>query len=283
MKIAVTTASGHLGSAVIDQLITDIGAENVVGIARSPEKAIHPDIEMRKGDYSSRQDFDIALKSVNTVLIVSGMDQPQERIEQHRNIIEAAKFNGVKKIVYTSIIGDKEQTAFTPIIQSNRQTEEDVKNSGLDWVIGRNALYIEPDLEYLDNYIKHGEIANCAGDGKCTYTNRRELAYAYSRMLLDEKHNGQTYHLAGEPISQDQLTEFINKVYKTNLSYRSMSVEEYFVERKEALGESMGMIIGGIYQGIRKGAFDIPSDFEKAAGRAHKSALDMIQDYYHKR
>lgn len=159
MKIAVTSASGQLGSAIVKQLIEEIGKEQVIGIARTPKKAEHLGVETRKGDYNHREDFEAALQGVDKVLLVSGMDAPEKRIGQHRNVIEAAKANGVKKIVYTSIIGDENKTAFQPIVQSNRQTEEDVKNSGLDWAIGRNGIYIEPDLEYLDHYRAAGKSA----------------------------------------------------------------------------------------------------------------------------
>ncbi len=175
MKIAVTSANGQLGSSIAKHLIKEIGKENVIGIARTPEKAKYLGIEIRKGDYNNRQEFDAALIGVDTVLLVSGFDEPQKRIQQHRNVIEAAKSNGVKKIVYTSIVGDEEKNAFSPIVQSNRQTEKDVQNAGLDWAIGRNGIYVEPDLEYMDTYVKEGEIRNCAGDGKCAYTSRGEL------------------------------------------------------------------------------------------------------------
>jgi NAD(P)H dehydrogenase (quinone) len=279
MKISVTTASGSLGSAVIKQLISDIGKENVIGIARTPEKARHLGIEIRKGDYNSREDFNNALKGIEAVLVVSGMDKPENRIIQHRNIIEAAKANKVRKIVYTSIIGGKKETTFSPIINSNRQTEKDISESGLDYVIGRNGLYIEPDLAYIENYVREGAIINCAGDGKTAYTNRDELAFAYSKMLREDKHNGQIFNLVGEGITQDQLADLINRVYQTKLTYRSIPVEDYLKERKEALGEFLGTIIAGIYSGIRNGDFDLPSDFQKAAGRAHKSALEMIKAY----
>uniref|UniRef100_UPI004048C70B SDR family oxidoreductase n=1 Tax=Mariniflexile sp. TaxID=1979402 RepID=UPI004048C70B len=277
MKIAVTSASGHLGASIIKHLIKEIGKENIIGIARTPEKAKHLGIEIRKGDYNNREDFDAALQGVDAVLLVSGMDEPLKRIEQHRNVIEAAKANGVKKIVYTSIIGDEEKNAFSPIVQSNRQTEIDVQNSGLDWVIGRNGIYIEPDLEYIDTYVKDGEIKNCAGDGKCTYTSRGELGYAYAKMLLESKHNNQIYNLVGEPITQSQLADYINKVYNTKLIYNSVSVEDYATERKNDLGNFLGTVIAGIYEGIRDGANDNSSDFEKATGRPHKTPLKMIE------
>lgn len=279
MKIAVTAANGQLGSSIVNELKKAIDKENIIGIVRTPEKASHLGIEIRKGDYNSREDFYTALKGVDSVLLISGMDDPQKRIQQHRNVIEGARKNGVKKIVYTSIIGDEEKTAFSPIVRSNRQTEKDIKKSGLSWVIGRNGIYIEPDLEYIDTYVKEGEIRNCAGDGKCGYTSREELGFAYMQMLLQDKHNGQTYNLTGDPVTQTKLTELINQVFNTNLTYHSVSVEAYEKERKAVLGDFIGTVIAGIYNGIKIGVNDVPSDFEKAAGRPHKSTLEMMRAF----
>ncbi|SDI32352.1 SDR family oxidoreductase [Winogradskyella thalassocola] len=280
MKIAVTSAGGHLGSAIVKALLKATKKENVIAIARTTKKAEHLGVEVRKGDYNSREDFNAALKGIDIVLLVSGMDDPQKRIQQHRNVIEAAKQNGVQKIVYTSIVGAEENNAFSPVVQSNRQTEEDIRNSGLQWVIGRNGIYIEPDLEYIDTYIKDGEIRNSADQGKCTYTSREELGFAYAKMLLEEKHNGNTYNLVGEAISQKQLADFINQVYGTKLVYNTLSVAAYKADRIAELGEFLGTIIAGIYEGIKNGANDVHSDYEKAAGRPHKSALRLIEAYH---
>lgn len=279
MKVAVTSASGKLGASIVQRLIQEIGKENVIGIARTPDRAKHLGVEIRKGDYNNREDFDLALQGIDAVLLVSGMDEPQKRIEQHRNVIEAAKTNGVKKIVYTSIVGAGDGNAFSPIVQTNRQTELDVIASGLDYVIGRNGIYIEPDLEYLDTYKKEGEIRNCADEGKCTYTSRQELSHAYTKMLVEEKHNGQIYNLVGEAITQSQLANYINQVYGTELTFNSVSEEEYLAERKAELGDFIGTVIAGIYQGIKNGANDVSSDFEKATGRKHTPPLEMIKEF----
>ena len=279
MKVAVTSASGKLGASIVKHLIAEIGKENVIGIARTPERAAHLGVEIRKGDYNKHEDFDLALKGIDAVLLVSGMDEPQKRIVQHRNVIEAAKHNGVKKIVYTSIIGAEENNAFSPIVQTNRQTERDVQNSGLEWVIGRNGIYIEPDLEYIETYVKEGEIRNCAGEGKCTYTSREELGFAYSKMLVEEDHNGNVYNLVGTGISQAQLAEYINHVFDTHLVFNSISIEAYKAERIAELGDFIGTVIAGIYEGIREGANDVGSDFEKATGRPHLSTLEMMEAF----
>ena len=193
--------------------------------------------------------------------------------------IEAAKSNGVNKIVYTSIVGAEEGNEFSPIVSSNRQTEEDIRLSGLNWAIGRNGIYIEPDLEYIDVYKKEGRITNSAGDGKCGYTSRPELAVAYSSLLLNENLSGQVYNLFGTPITQSELASAINRNYSTELVYHSLNPDEYLEERRSVLGDFLGTVIAGIYSGIRSGSYDLPSDYKKVTGRDHQSIDQMIQHY----
>lgn len=271
MKIAVTAASGQLGTEIVKATVTLLSKENVIGLARTPDKAKSLGIEIRPGDYNDKNVLEKSLQAVDALLLVSGMDAPEKRVEQHRNVIRAAQNAGVRKIVYTSVQGADEDTAFSPIIQSNRQTEQDIRSSGLDWVIGCNGIYIEPDIDYIETYKQSGGISNCAGDGKCGYTTRPELAYAYARMLTQDNHNGHTYNLHGEAITQYQLAEYLNSAFGTNLSYTPVTVEEYRKERIAELGEFLGTVIAGIYQGIREGKADNRSHYYEAAGREHIS------------
>lgn len=271
MKIAITAASGQLGSEIIKATVALRSSDHVIGLARAPGKVKDLGIEIRLGDYNDKNTLEKSLQSIDTLLLVSGIDAPEKRIEQHRNVIQAAQNSGVKKIVYTSVQGAEENTAFSPVIQSNRQTEKDIKSSGLDWVIGRNGIYIEPDIEYIETYKQSGGIFNCADNGKCGYTSRAELAYAYAKMLTQDKHNTQTYNLHGETITQYQLAEYLNHAFDANLTYTSMTIEKYREERIAELGEFMGSIITGIYQGIREGKANNTSHFFEAAGREHES------------
>ena len=276
MKFAVTAASGQLGTAIIKATSKLVGAHQVVALARSPEKMPPLGVEVRRGSYDEPETLEQSLAGVDAVLLVSGMESPERRIIQHRNVIRAATAAGAKKIVYTSVQGPTEGSGFSPIVQSNRQTEEDVKSSGLDWVIGRNGIYIEPDVEYIDRYISSGEIANCAAAGRCGYTTRSELAYAYARMLAEQTHDGNTYALHGDPITQDELARYLGDAFGVSLPYRSMEVEAYRQERVAELDVFIGTVIAGIYEGIRQGVYDAPSDFSKAAGREHQTWPDYF-------
>jgi NAD(P)H dehydrogenase (quinone) len=276
MKIAVTAASGQLGGLIVNGLVKQIGTSNVVALARTPEIAQGLGVEVRLGDYNHITNLERSLIGVDTVLLVSGMDVPDKRIEQHRNVINAAKNSGVKKIVYTSVQGAEHDTAFSPVIQSNRQTEEDIKSSGLDWVIGRNGIYIEPDIKYIESYKKAGNVSNCASQGYCAYTNRNELAFAYVKMLLEDKHQGHTYNLHGELLTQKQLVDYLNQTYGLSLRFIALTYEEYKADRVAELGDFIGNVIAGIYQGIAQGAFENESHYAQAAGRPHQT----WQDYF---
>lgn len=165
----------------------------IVGLARTPAHARGLDVELRPGDYADPDQLVRSLQGVTTLLLVSGNEQPAERIQQHRNVLEAARAAGVGKVVYTSVQGAEEGTAFSPVVQSNRQSEADVRDSGMEWGIGRNGIYIEPDIESIDAYVAQGDVANCAGDARCGYTTRSELAEAYAGMLTQSRHSGHTY------------------------------------------------------------------------------------------
>lgn len=276
MKIGVTAASGKLGCVIVKALIEQDPKSKIIALARTPERAIGLGVEVRAGDYNNPLQLEQSLVGIDSLLLISGIDAPEKRIEQHRNVINAAKKAGVKKLVYTSIQGAEENTAFSPVIQSNRQTEKDIQSAGFEWVIGRNGIYIEPDVEYIENYKKRGGIYNCAGEGKCGYTTRAELAYAYARMLVQDKHKGEVYNLHGQAITQTELANYMNLAFGTSLTFKSMTVEAFKQDRIEALGVFFGTIVAGIYQGIREGKSNNPSQYLQAAGREHIS----WQDYF---
>ena len=80
MNIAVTAASGGLGSAKIMQLLEQMPKEQVIGLARTPKMAENLGVEIRNGDYNNKHELIELLSGVDAVLLVSGMDAPDKRI-----------------------------------------------------------------------------------------------------------------------------------------------------------------------------------------------------------
>lgn len=276
MTYAVTAVSGQLGAEIARKLIALPGGARVVGLARTPSRVTVPGIEARPGDYDQPEQLRTALAGVDALVVVSGMAAPELRIQQHRNVINAARDAGVKKLVYTSIIGPEGGSRFSPVVQSNRQTEADIRASGLDWAIGRNGIYIEPDIDFIDSYKARGEIANSAGQGRCGYTTRPELAHAYAALLTRDDLNGGVYDLNGPPMSQTELAAHLNRAFDADLVYREMTPEAFVEDRSAELGDFIRPIIGGIYEGIRQGVYDRPGDYAEVTGRPHQSWSDYF-------
>lgn len=84
--IAITGATGQFGAIALDLLKAKHA--NVIALVRSPEKILG--VEARKFDYSKTEGQVEALQGVDTLILVSSSEVGQ-RIQQHKNVIEAAK------------------------------------------------------------------------------------------------------------------------------------------------------------------------------------------------
>ena len=143
--IAVTAASGKLGSEVL-RAVSRLETHSVIGLARTPAKAEHLGVEVRSGDYNSPVELERSLESVETLLLVSGMDEPDRRIEQHRNVIRAAQAAGVRKLV-----GDRDRVLSGCAEQSPNGTGRSGQRPGLggrsEWHLHRTGCGVHRDVQ----------------------------------------------------------------------------------------------------------------------------------------
>jgi NAD(P)H dehydrogenase (quinone) len=285
MKVAVTAASGGLGKAILKYLTEDLGIGDVVAVARSPERVAAPEIEKRRGDYHSVAELTEAFAGINTVIMISAPVGDWDRVVMHRNVIDAAKQAGVRKLLYCSVIGNgkEEQTWFRATQQVNRQAEIDLAGSGLEWIVARNGLYLEKDLAHIVHAKDAGVYRNIVGNGRCGYITVDELAYATAKLALDEHANGQVFNLAGDTLTQARLVELANEVFDMDVRYEVISDEKNIAQLMKdpkiaVRGEKVARMLTGCFQAVRVGAFDVESDFERAAGRPVKSTLQMMRE-----
>ncbi|WP_347756428.1 NAD(P)H-binding protein [Agrococcus sp. ProA11] len=80
MTIAVTAVSGRLGSEIVRALQQLQARDPIVGLARTPQRAQGLGIEVRPGDYADTEQLTRSLAGVDTLLLVSGNEQPEARI-----------------------------------------------------------------------------------------------------------------------------------------------------------------------------------------------------------
>lgn len=283
--IAVTAASGRLGHAVLRHLVDEAGAEQVVAVARSPAKVEVADIEVRAGDYGDVDQMRSALAGVDTVVLISApVVTGTDRIALHRNVIAAATAAGVRKLLFTSVIGsDGEQdTLFAPTQQINRQAEADLAASGLEWIVARNALYLELDLMHIRKAQETGVYRNNAGDGRCGYMTIDELACAIAKLATNDAANGRIYNLVSDHLTQAELVKLACEVFQLNVRYEALTVDENIARfmadpRIAARGAEVAKMLTGCFQCIARGAFEVESDYADAAGRRPRSVREQME------
>src|SRR5258707_2775361 len=109
MKIGVSGASGHLGRAVVSELLQRPGEHEVVAITRTPETVPGP-AQGRFGDYNRPESLAEAYAGLDRLLIITTVDQePGKRGSQNVAAIDAAVRAGVKHIVFMSAAGTRQE------------------------------------------------------------------------------------------------------------------------------------------------------------------------------
>lgn len=195
MSIAITGATGQLGRLVIASLKARGLTKDIVALVRNPAKAADLGVVVRAGDYTDPAALKASLAGVDTLLLISSSEIGQRAV-QHRNVIEAAKSAGVKRIVYTSLL--RANISTLSLAEEHRETEAMLKASGIATTILRNGWYTENYTASVAGALAGGAFIGSAGEGKISSATRADYAEAAAVVLSTPGHDGKTYELAGE-------------------------------------------------------------------------------------
>ncbi len=268
-RILITGATGHLGRLVVNKLKQKISPERIVALVRSAEKAadIGLGVEIKEGDYNKPETLNQAMKGIDILLLISS-SEVGKRAEQHKNVIDAAKQAGVKRIVYTSLL--HADTSSLSLAEEHVATEADLKASGIAYTILRNGWYTENYADSIQGALASGAIIGSAGEGKISAATRADYADAAVIVLTTEGHEGKTYELAGdESFSLRELAAEISRQSGKDISYNNLPEEVYAAQLVSfGLSEELARAIAGWDLGIAKGdLFDESHQLSKLTGR----------------
>ncbi len=225
MTIAVTGATGQLGRLVVEKLKQKIPSSDIVALVRSPEKANDLGVVARAADYGRPETLDTALAGVDTLLLISSSEIGQRAV-QHKNVIDAAKKAGVKRIVYTSLL--HADVSPLNLADEHRQTEADLKASGIAFTILRNGWYSENYTGSIGGALAGGAFIGSAGDGRISAAPRLDYAEAAVAALTNEDHAGKTYELAGDTAwTLADLAAEISKQTGKDIPYKNLPEADY--------------------------------------------------------
>lgn len=253
MTIAVTGSTGQLGRLVIAGLKEHGKSNDVIALARTPEKASDLGVTVRQADYDRPETLTEALAGVDTVLLISG-SEVGKRLPQHKAVIDAARANGVKRIVYTSLL--KADTSPLSLAPEHIETEKLIKASGIEYTILRNGWYFENYTGSLGGALAAGALAGTSGDGRISAASRADYADAAIAVLLDGDHTNATYELAGDSaFTLGELAKEVSDQTGKPFPYNNLPEEDYAAILVSAgLPKEVAAMIASFGSGAAQGA-----------------------------
>ncbi|MFK0187436.1 NmrA family NAD(P)-binding protein [Streptomyces rubiginosohelvolus] len=198
MSIVVTGATGALGRLVVDALLAEVPASEVVAVVRDKEKAAAlaaRGVELRIADYSAPETLAGAFRSGDRVLLISGSEVGR-RVAQHAAVIDAAKAAGVAQLAYTGILGGPD--ADFALADEHKATEQLILDSGLPYTFLRNGWYTENYTANLAPVLEHRAVVANAGEGRIASASRADFAAAAAAVLTGDGHLNTAYELSGD-------------------------------------------------------------------------------------
>ncbi|PRD45488.1 SDR family oxidoreductase [Sphingobacterium haloxyli] len=225
MKTGITGATGQLGRLVVEQLKQRLGAESLVALVRSPEKAADLGIASTVFDYDKPETLVEGLNGIEHLLLISGNEVGQRKV-QHQRVIDAARKAGVKWIVYTSLL--HAATSTLSLAAEHVETEALLQASGIPYTILRNGWYTENYTGSIPGALQAGAFVGSAGEGQISSAARADYAEAAAVVLSSDGHIGNVYELAGdEAYTLQDLAAEISKQTGKNIPYNNLPEAEY--------------------------------------------------------
>lgn len=288
--ILVTGATGQLGNAAIQSLLNKgIPGKEITALVRDENKAVSlkdNGVQIKVGNYNDYNSIIDALQDVDKLLLVSSNEVTADIFEQHKNVINAAKKNGVDHIIYTSMdLKDFKTTVIPYVTQVHKDTADYLKETGMDYTILNNTLYADSIEKYIgEAFVEHG-IFFPAGDGKLRWAARAEMGEAAAAVLTTQGHKNKTYAIAGDTAySFEDIADMLSTILDKQITYLKPDVKTYTDGLiKAGVPEQVASFLGGFGTAIGNGEFDTNrSDLERLLGRKPMELKEFLKITYGK-
>ena len=278
--IVVTGATGQLGRLVIQSLLASVPAADIVAAVRRPAQAADLaalGVQLRQADYGQPATLDLAFAGASKLLLISSSELGQ-RVQQHQNVIDAAKRTGVGLVAYTSVLhADRSPLG---LAAEHRATEAALAASGLPHVLLRNGWYTENYLASVPAALQHGAFIGCAGDGRIASAARADYAAAAAAVLTQDGQAGRIFELAGDDsYSLGELAAELSRQAGKTVPYVNLPEAEFKGALLGAgLPEPLARLLADSDSGASQGAlFDDQHQLSQLIGRPTTPWATMLK------
>ena len=141
------------------------------------------------------------------------------------NVIAAAKTAGVRHVVVATGLGASPKAGLT-FGKWHSETQELLKQSGLDWTFVQPTYFMQNLLWQADTIAKDGVYYDDLG-GPVAWIDARDIADVAAEALTGSGHEGKTYGLTGpEALTGEDIAAILSEVTGRTITCAPLSVED---------------------------------------------------------
>ena len=280
--ILVTGATGQLGTAVVKNLLKNTSANQIAALVRDESKASalkEKGVDIWVGSYDDTASLDQAMHGIEKVLLIAGTNE-DNRLQQHQNVVDAAKKAEVQCIAYTSRTLKDRNTLANKLMDGHFQTEDYIKQCGLNYTIFRNVLYMDTIPQFVGERVFDTGINLPTGRGRVPFALRSEMGEAIANALLDSDRSNRIYKLTGsESYSFDDVAATLSDLSGKEVDYTPAEKAAFEAQMRErGVPETMVQRVVGFLTDIKNGQEEeVSPDLENLLGRSPASLKEGLK------
>jgi NAD(P)H dehydrogenase (quinone) len=279
--IAITGASGGLGRRVAELVLEQYDPSEVLLLTRTPDKLkdlAKLGARVEKASFKNPTGLKQVLVGVERLLLIS-TDAVGSRVELHRQAIAAARHAGVWHVAYTSVAQPSSDNP-SLVVPDHAQTEQALRESGMDWTFLRNNLYAEALIPAAADGAADGAWATNAAGGAAAYVSRNDCARAAAAVLLTDGHEKETYDITGPAaLTQREVAAIASELHGAPIELVDHNDAEYAVALGAAgLPAPAVELVVSFGEAVRRGFFSkVSTDVQALTGRPARSVRDVLK------
>ena len=278
--IAISGATGTVGAAVVDELITDIEhSHRVRRLTRRPHKTSGSDIEDVRFSFTDADTWPAAFNEVERLFLV----RPPELVHVGRDLlpaVAAARDAGVRQVVFLSVLGAQRN----PLLP-HRRVERWLDTSGMATTHLRAGNFMQNLISaHVADIRDRDELVLPAGDAVLSYVDARDVAAVAAACLLDRAPTRGAFDLTGpEAIDHGRVARALTDALGRPITYTGASLPSYWSHARRT-GMPPGLIAATsvLYSLARAGIGSRTSpDVATVLGRPARDIDTFARDHRH--